>query len=795
MPDLQREIKEVMASIRLQEDEIKMNRKELLEVIKKTQDMKCIYSLSSGYFLHIKKENALQIANLPFVQPGKFVVYERLIELTSLGSLRTEITKLLAAIYKNSDKLPEIFAKLPSSALKTAVPFIPDVAEANHFIAFSTLPALFGHYWSSDLRYAYINFLIKISEKLPSTVFDNINEHWILDCFTHFIHSSNIQPFLRASIGDDLLYLIRDTTLDSIPRSAQHEFFNKLIPTIETIISKMNLNIDLIPMEIRILIRKFADLAPDDAQWLQRVETLFCKFILAPAISLPKVYCVLFSTINFRVTTGVARALQVLASLFNTILHPNQARLRYSELDVDRLSRIPFESFLRSVASVDVSKLSGLECTSLMPLLGLHSTSFVFNVPDICMLAYVCQSVSKIDPNLVKPILPATEKFPTDKHIDMLFFRYDIWDLGSIGIAKPDINANELEKPKCGEIEDVAKSVFNFLEQSKEIPFAPGNLFPFVKFHEEQAMISGANTELCYTCHVMNKLKVFPPEKGSEIIAALEEEIRRHKEYSSRNSSLLTHIAITLSAVNAMKKQYINKLEDMTPVLHEKLFELYHDSQDFDERFRSKCLSVLLSHDTFMEYFNDELLKLKSFLELSVSFCFIGVSKMMHTFILQKLNLARFKEYHNTLTETDATFEDILDAQISKICLEGQTSQQVKDFAKNPENFSFANKIFYEARIAEIPIEAIKLITKAFGIIKKTFILANEKDPSASETEPLLHFMILKARVDDAFSFAKFLEHFLDGDQCKILITEEEHSTLKLFLSYITYLDSRISQI
>ncbi|EAY12010.1 hypothetical protein TVAG_271930 [Trichomonas vaginalis G3] len=790
MPDFQRETKEIMASIRLQEDEIKSNRKELFESIKKTQEMKCIYSLSSGYFLHIN-DNIQQIANLPFVQPGKFVVYKRLIELTNLGSLRSEITRFLSGIYKNSDKLPLIFAKLQTTSIKNPVPFLPKHTEPNHFLAFSTLPALFGHCWTSDLRYSYINFLIKICEKIP---YDSIQHHWILDCFKHYIHSSDIQTFLRESIGDYLLDLIRDTTLDLIQQAGQKELYDRIIPVIEKIISKMNANIDLIPMDVRLLIRKFADLALDDAQWLKRVEDLFCKSILAPAISFPKVYGVILPTINLKVASnGVARALQIIASLLLVILHPGQAEFRYPGLDVERLSRLPFESFLRSMMNFKCESLSGLTCTSLLPLLGMHNTSFIFNVQDVAMLAHVLKIVSKEDQEIAKQVLPLISKIPVDQPLDMTFFRYDLWDVQNIGVERPDIKVNTLESAKNKELQAISKSIFNFLPQSQEIPFSPHELFPFLKFHAEHAAL-GLNThEICYINNVMHKMKEVPHEKSDEIIVALEDEMRRHKAYSNRNSTLLTQIAISLAEVNSLKASYIAKIDDQLPFLHEKLFELFHDNENSEERFKSKFVSIVICHSSFVDFFTEELAKLKTFLDPIASFAFSGVAKLMHTYMLQKIGVKKFSSYHTLYQATDELFERLSDKDLLDLCITEHTDENVSYFIKNQESFVYATNIFFDANFIEIPIEAIKYIRNAFGIIRKTYALYNGNQPTDSEIEPIIYYLLLKSHVSNIFTFVKYLEHFLDGYPCNTVITSEEYGALKSLVNYITYLDSKVS--
>ena len=790
LPDFHRESKEIMTSINTQTEKIKTCRKKLLDSAKKAQDLKCISSLRSGYFLLINGDNAKEFSQLPFVQSENFSVAERLIELTKLGSLRTEITKFLAAIYKASDSLPEIFANLPTTSLKGSLPFLPEKTDQKQFLAFSTLPALFGHCWTSDLRYSYINFLIKTSEKLPSGT--NVDDHWLMDCFTHFIHSSDIAQFLRASIGDTLMEIIRDDKFNSFSATSSKEYFDAMIPYMEKLLAKMDENMDIFPRDVRVLIRKFADLAPDDAHWLQRVESIFCKRVLAPAISLPKKYCVLPQTFNFKVSARSARALVTLASLFLYILHPSQASLRHQELDHEKLAKLPFEKFLRKLADVNCDALGGLKYTSLMPLLGIHNVFLVFSVPDICMLSH---AVSLINPAIAKPLMLFAKKIPTDKEFPMIFFRHELWELQSVNLPKPEIRENELEHAKDTPQNAAAKSLFNFLQFSDELTGEPSGIKDFLAFHEERANLSNDDELKTYIMHLKYKISNVPENERGEIISALEDETRRQRSFASRNSNILTQIAIRLADIDALCVSSQAKADDLLPVLYDTLFDMFMKSDNsLQTTFTTNKANLLTCHATFIAFFEESFKKLKSFIEQLGTFEIDRISAAMHSWIMQNLTLQEYKEFHVLFTKSDEHFESLNQSVINSICVYTAPAKLRKMLADpDPELFVFAKNALNEAYRVEIPVEAMKKIADTFELLKKTYELSVGCYPSDNEFVLLVKYLILTSGIHDILSFSKYLEHFLLDVMVDKLIGKEKHEILKTFTNIVSTLDMELA--
>ena len=804
LPDLHKEVKEIMNSIKLQSEELKTNRKQLLDAAKKAQDLKCVSSLRSGYFLHISAYDAQQISQLPFVQPENFHVVDRLIELTDMGSLRNEINKFLAAIYKYSDALPEILANLPTSYLKgTSLPFLPEKTLPQRFLAFSTLPALFGHCWTADLSNAYINFLMKICEKLPPSDLENINGHWIFDCFTHYIHSSDITQFLRTSLGDILLDIIRDEKFSKTPRNAKGEYFNSMISYIEKILIKMNENMDIFPRNVRALIRKFADMAPDDAKWLQRVEILFCKAVLAPAISMPKMYCVLPQTFNFKVDSSPANALRMLATLFLYILHPSQAKLRHDGLDHEKLSSLPFESFLRRLADVDYThaQSNSLNITNLMPVLGSHNIYIIFSIADIFMLSHCLILVEKEHPELTKCFRNTHKLSYVDlSKFTMTFFRHELWDLSSISLKKPRIKDNEIEQATKTPENKAAKSIFNFLNFVDEITGEPGDLDNFISFFETQAKLSKNDRIQTYIEHIKFQIAKVDPANKQRINSALEDEIRRQKAFAARISGLITDIAIYSSEINYLIDFYKHKNEDALPVFYEHLFDLFRKEDDFLEKeLANQKQSLLKSQSSFNAFFKKASSRLEKFIAEFGSFNISVILNVMHTWILQQLSLSDFKKYHGLYTNADKRFllvhssdEEVNKSLIKKITID-TSPENVRKIFNEPELFDLAQKQLSISHDVEIPIESVKSLQEALDLLQKIFDLSNGCKPSKTEFLPLVDYLLLTSDIPDIYSFIKYLEHFLSEDICLNLIGNELFNSLTTFVNRVMQLDLKLT--
>lgn len=375
---LQNKVESCDTSCKFQIAGIEASRRDLLAKAKLTQEKRCLTSIRSGYCLRMTPQTVRESVKLPFIKPDGFSVLDNLSH-----DLKNDVHAFIHSLYRCFSDLPTLFAHVSSDSLAENVPFLPTMVKPRDFLASSTLPALFGHCWSVELRKSYIDFLINIAKQLPQTVFLNIREHWLFECFKNYIHASNIHHFLKLSIGDAMLQLVRENT-NKTPRLTSYA---------NDMVMRMRANISSFPNDIRLLLKKFADLAPDDTQRLSRIEILFIDCILAPAISLPKAYSVLPPTFNLDMSaTGPARTLQHLAQHFRLILHPEAAQLRnIAQNDIGYLQKIPLGEFLNQLVDVnendELFEIGGPSLSEMMTLLNTDSTFLLFTMSDIYLLA------------------------------------------------------------------------------------------------------------------------------------------------------------------------------------------------------------------------------------------------------------------------------------------------------------------------------------------------------------------------------------------------------------------------
>ena len=190
---------------------------------------------------------------------------------------------------------------------------------------------------------------MNIAKSLPKDAFDNFREHWLFECIKSYIHGSNVQLFLRRSLGDIILNTIRDNELVNLIRQRNNQvLFNKIAVIINEMITKMEENFCVFPDDVRYLLYSFASTASDEDSRIKRIELIFIGTIIAPAISLPNSYGVLPPSMYFDVSPlGPARILQVIAQCFRFILHPNQAEDSCQGVNIKALTDLPFKKFLQ----------------------------------------------------------------------------------------------------------------------------------------------------------------------------------------------------------------------------------------------------------------------------------------------------------------------------------------------------------------------------------------------------------------------------------------------------------------
>ena len=72
MNHLHRIVKDLSVKENFQEAQIRENRKQLLNKIKRVQELRCLSSIRSGYFLKMNSSNVSIISQLPFMNQNNF---------------------------------------------------------------------------------------------------------------------------------------------------------------------------------------------------------------------------------------------------------------------------------------------------------------------------------------------------------------------------------------------------------------------------------------------------------------------------------------------------------------------------------------------------------------------------------------------------------------------------------------------------------------------------------------------------------------------------------------------------
>ncbi|KAH0784976.1 hypothetical protein GPJ56_010922 [Histomonas meleagridis] len=521
--DFHRQAKEVGATTTLKNHELTNLRKKLLNKVKSLQEIRCLTSLRTGYFLKLSSSNVQSTSQLPFMKPNGFKIAERLVELSGISSYRSNITKLLKELYTQLDKLPEKLALLNFDNFPDNPPYLPAGVKAREFFVCSTVPALFGYNWAVELRESFLSFIFSIAEHIPSSTLQNFREHWLFDCIKNYIHSSGINQFLRISIGSTIYRLVRDQELQRLSKlpNDQQIFFDKLTEYASDMINHMHENIEIFPSDVRTIIRRFTTLSKDTETRLSRAETLFLDSILVPSISNPKAYGVLPSTFYLDISPfGPARCLQMLAQLFRFILHPNQIKLRYPKYDSAKIELLPFEPFLNDLISIDDNKeyvLTGPKLNDILPTLKAHFILLLFSLPDIFLLSDVLQLVLTNG-----TLLNVAKKLQTNQSVSFDFFRYEVWDFDVFRIKKPIIPDEEIEKLPKNKSSIVGDAIYKFMEFFDVDETSPNGYEQFFEYHEHNMILQHKYIHETYIRNLNMAYNDVPKDEKNTIIPSLE---------------------------------------------------------------------------------------------------------------------------------------------------------------------------------------------------------------------------------------------------------------------------------
>lgn len=794
-----------------QQNEILANRNLFREKAKLTQEKRCLTSLRSGYYLRMGKNQVKKFAKLPFIETDTITVKDRITD--------EVVAQFLHEIYSSIRTLPEILGKFTHIDTRKPVPFLPAEVVVKDFLACSTLPALFGYCWTYELKMAYINFITEIARQSQQEVLRGgkafaFRDHWVFDCFKNYAYSSNIHKFLMSSMGDTLLNVIRSNVTDA----------NKLLEMAREIVKLMDKNLSKLPMDVRYLLWSFATLQEGNLSVIDMVEMLFMDCILIPAITMPKVYCVLPPT--FQLDQNAYMLLLNLGSFFRLVRRPAQAKQKYPDLKEEKLEGIGLDRFFEKLVNFDVRTVigSGLSLSRVMALLGEPRAFMLFTTTDLVLLAQILET---------EPAFPSARALASGQQVTFEFFRYDLWGIEkldcpffeyqmpkekpenpdeprSIGIPdedekpivkrlfeKLDIRVNEVERAQFSSLAGVASALFKFLSSTEYSEIAPNHLDDFLNFHESQAHVRLDLKAYTHLNHVILKLQELVPSEYPDIMKYLDDEIRRQKEYLERNYDLLNQIQLASLDLDREMAAIRQQTEESNTVMYSSILMLWLGSDpSIAQKATSMAEQMILSKEAFAEFFTSSCAQIKEFVSPFAGYAFRGVTHHFHTWLCQIMTLDSYRELHRQYSYTDDILMGVSADVINSVCVT-PAPPKVQAIIENRNLFEFCKLELMNASFLKVPLEAIKKITSAVHIIQKIFELACGASPQADEMTPLFNYALLASGMTEMYTLQSYLQHFLADISLPDmkLLDEEVSVALTHFVNHVSSLGDIVSSM
>lgn len=804
--ELQSEVKKIDACISFQSDEIRNNRKQLIYYSKCMTDIRCINFIRNSFLLQTTLHNVKTISCFPFMNPNGFTVSERLIEMSGISYIRTEISRFLQPLFKLGRKIPTIFSNIKNEHFDEClkqINFIPEGISPKQFFACSTFPSLFSYCWTTELQTSYINTLYEVAKNsLDSIKSEDKNvtkilyKHWIFECIRSYIFSSDIQNFARVAIGD-ILVNVPQPQVFPVSQSYCDVLFNGLNLTFDTMIQ----NLSLFPKDVRLLFKKFAELSSetDEEQKISFVDLIFIECIIKPVVSNIIVFT---STRNKGKTFIPNRGLEIVLQLWKLILNSNLAEddSLFKDVNFSHLHRDSLIKFYTTLISVedDVVSDSTPSLVHFLNIIDIQYSTSLFSLPDVFLLAYMITKVVPEDDRVIYPSASALIKKAKDP--DFRFFRHETWDFELYGIQKPEpvmLSKNEMSNSSTDEsksanlesLRNCATSLFKYLSVTDFNIDAPAtSLTEFLNFRDIEATLSDDTKVKSYLWNLRSKMQDASSSE-EKIVEALVNEIDERKQLIVKNDSLIAELSLMSHLLCKQSKQFQKKLNELMSLINNMLLDLFlFENPNVVHIIESNSRILLKDKIQFDTLFNNAISKITEFLEPFAPFAVQGVSLQFHLRLTMLLSFGIFYDLHPRYEVNDDIFKNIQQTQINSICpLIDQESLT-----------NLLNYVIYLFRLAikvEIPLLALKYITKGCKLLDRfpSIYHSNENN----NLKRMVSYSILKINRNNVFSFMKYLEFTLKGVTVNgiPLYSEKDGNKLDFFAQVIKELDVILCEI
>lgn len=796
--ELQSEVKKIDACMSFQAEEIRNNRKQLIYYSKCMTDVRCINFIRNSFLLQTTLHNVKTVSCFPFMNPNCFTVSERLIEMSGIGYIRTEISRFLQPLFKLGRKIPTFFSNITNEHFDECLEktnFIPKGINPRQFFACSTFPSLFSYCWTTELQTSYINTLFEIAKNSIESIKSEGNEkiktflqqHWIFECIRSYVFSSDIQNFLRVSIGDILVNVPQP---QSFPASQSYcdVLFNGLNLTFDQMIQNMS----LFPKDVRLLFKKFAGLVSetDEEQKILFVDLIFVECIIKPVAS----NIIVFTSPRNKGKTFITnKGLEIILQLWKLILNEKMVEDNslFKDVNFSHLHRDSLVKFYTALVSIDdtVESINTPSLVQFMNIIDIQFSTCLFSLPDVFLLAYLITKVTPSDDRLIYPA--ANALINKVKEPDFRFFRHETWDFELYGIqkpepsmlAKPDVkDSKSISSSQANSIRHCAISLFKYLSVTDFNVDAPStSLTEFLTFRDIEATLSDDTKVKCYLWNLRDKMQNANASE-SEIVSALVKEISDQEQCISKNNSLITELTMMSHLLCKQSKRFQKKLDDLMILIYNVLLDLFFfENQSVIHTIESNSRVFLKDKIQFDAFFNQTIQIISSFLDPFASFAIQGVATQFHLRLMTFLSFGLFFDLHPRYEVNDDLFRNVQQSKIESICSLSET-----------ESISnLLNYVIYLFRLAikvEIPIIAMNYIVKG---CKQLDRITSIYHWNSNYVKKLVCFAILKMNRNNVFSFNKFLEFALKGLSINgiPLFSEKKMQKLNFFLQTIKELD------
>ena len=656
-------------------------------------------------------------------------------------------SKLLVFIQQITKNLLQMASILNFNCLQSGdCPSIPFQIEPIDYVLFSTIPSLFGHFWSAELIEKYIDFIF-----IAATTNNTFSELYLEMSLSNLIRVTCNQKFFSKGIGDPLMNYLQSSSM------TEQE-------CVQIIFSKVHEKIFLIPRHIRRIITRFNN---EKERLIYTPSVFVARCILLPAMQYPKEWGAINSKfpIDDEGKTKIKKVIKLIYEISKGTFETNE--LTYA-----------FNDFINDIADVD-DQNDAITLSDVLPLLGKESISLLFSLPDISILAYLVYHSQC--PMLIKG---TAEKLINKKVSPHLFVSCDIKEIKQYQIVPSGSLFKANNDPYQSSL---VSAIFTFFEIANVINDAPSNsIKEFIEFHQMYAKNIN-DTKSIVSLMLINSLC---PKEWPDIMPALDDEIKRRRKLILRNESVF----LDLNVLNQKCDEIAEKIAHLFKIAigshASNIFESFiKQNPDLQDQLSYQTPGLLISPEKFTEFFNKLRMQIKEY-TTNAPQAYETLLSYGHCWVMKTLTFQKFKLAHPDFNKMDNIIENANEQIIKSYCIMPAPAK-IRHLFNSKIVFGEAISLLSIGRHIENPLIALPYLASSIETLNRMYLLEFEKNAQADELTPLIHYLFLTSKIPSLFSFIKYLDFYISPLLDQQLYLNEAH--VIGFTHLINHMDSLFS--